>query len=292
MESITLSAPAKVNLMLKVLGRRADGYHDILTLFERISLSDTVTITKTRGGIDIVSDRPITARPEDNIAYKAAAAALGYAGSDKGVKIEIKKRIPIAAGLGGGSSDAAAVLSGINRLFSLNMDNRALRRLGAGLGADVPFFLLGRPFALGRGIGERLRVVMPRFKLWHLIIYPGFKVATKGVYEAFDSLKPKCLTMKNTGVRINSLKHWGDMEPLLCNDLEEIAAGRIPVIGKIIKCLASSLGKKAIVSGSGPSVFCLYRTGKEARKAKDRLFRCVPEAARRRWQVFVVGTEV
>ena len=287
MTSIVLTAPAKVNLFLKVLGKRTDGYHNLHTLFERISLADEIKLTRIPKGISLSSDKFITARAKDNIAFKAAEAILSHAKVQGGVRIEISKRIPIAAGLGGGSSDAAAVLEGINKLYCLDIPNCVLRRIGSKLGADVPFFLLHTPYAIGRGIGDKLRAVDSRLKLWHLLIYPGFKVATKDVYKELD----KNLTWVSGGDKMTFPKRWNDAEGLLWNDLEGVVAGKRPVIGKIIQCLASSLGKRAIVSGSGPSVFCLYKTRKGAIQAKERLFRSVSARVRKRWQAFIVETE-
>lgn len=303
MNSITLTAPAKVNLFLKVLNKRKDSYHNILTLFERISLADTVTVSKAPRGISVVSDRPITARPADNIAYKAAELILKRAGIKSGVKIRIKKRIPIAAGLGGGSSDAAAVLSCINELFDLNIGKGRLMRLGAELGADVPFFLFNVPFAIGKSRGDRLEALNIGKKFWHILVYPGFKVATKDVYRAFDasaslSINPEhsrrvdfALTRKYGDDKMAFPKDWDRLGDLIHNDLGAVVVRKRPVIGKVIKCLVSSLDKKTIVSGSGPSVFCLYRTRKEAIRARRRLSRSVPAASRRGWQVFIVGTQ-
>ena len=287
MNSITLAAPAKVNLFLKVLNKRKDSYHNILTLFERISLADTVTISKVPRGISVFSDRPITARPADNIAYKAAELILKRAGVKEGVMIRIKKRIPIAAGLGGGSSDAAAVLSGINRLFGLDINKGRLMRLGAELGADVPFFLFNAPFAIGKSRGDRLEALNIGRKFWHILVYPGFKVATKDVYRAFDF----ALTRKYGDDKMAFPKDWDRLGDLIHNDLGAVVVRKRPVIGKVIKCLVSSLDKKTIVSGSGPSVFCLYRTRKEAIRARRRLSRSVPAASRKGWQVFIVGTQ-
>lgn len=293
MNSITLTAPAKVNLVLRVLGKRPDGYHDLHTLFERIDLSDRITITKAPSGIRVACDRPVTSRQRDNIAYKAAEAMLGHARVKAGVNIRIQKRIPVAAGLGGGSSDAAAVLIGINRLFGLNINKSAMRRIGARLGADVPFFLLDAPFAIGEGIGDRLRTREKGPKLWHVLIFPGCGAATKRVYAAFDRSRrgrSSSLTRPSGSVTMAFPRDLDGARRMLCNDLEETAIEQRPVVGKIMQCLVHSLGKGGIVSGSGPSVFCLYGSRKEAARAKDRLFRCVPARMRKRWQVFIVGT--
>ncbi|MDD5422282.1 MAG: 4-(cytidine 5'-diphospho)-2-C-methyl-D-erythritol kinase [Candidatus Omnitrophica bacterium] len=353
MTSIELTAPAKVNLVLKILGKRKDSYHNIYTLFEKISLCDRIRITKIREGIIVSSDRFITRSPKDNLVYKAAKLFLGRHKLKYGVKIDIKKKIPIAGGLGGGSSDAASVLMGMDRLFGLKIGRAGLLSLAARLGSDVPFFILDVPFAVGRGRGERLEKADVRKRLWHLIIYPGFKVSTKDVYEAFDAhqealvprrgsgsgLKhlskasgvvrlahhtsnhpelsrgkllpshlvprrgsgsrpehlPKALTTRHCGDRIirqsAGSMDFGEIESMLYNDLEETVIAKKETIGKVIERLASSLNKKAIVSGSGPSVFCLYRDGKEALAAKRRLLGSLPAPERASWQVFVAKTE-
>ncbi|MBI5123795.1 MAG: 4-(cytidine 5'-diphospho)-2-C-methyl-D-erythritol kinase [Candidatus Omnitrophica bacterium] len=292
MTSITLTAPAKVNLFLKILNKRKDGYHNLVTLFERISLFDTIKIkigTHPNKGcvpktnIIVTSDKPITCNQKDNLVYKAASLILNKGGVKSGVKIEIRKRIPIAAGLGGGSSDAAATLIGINRLFRLRLNNNTLINLAKELGADVPFFILDTPFAIGRGRGDELKKVNSRLRFWHLLIYPGFKVATKDVYKVFDDeFLPKCLTGRQGGAKIT--------ESMLCNDLEKAAIFKKRIIGNILKGLAQLLGKKAIVSGSGPSLFCLYRTGKEAKRAKEAVLSWMPERSRPGWQIFIVRT--
>ncbi len=191
MTSITVTAPAKVNLFLKVLSKRKDSYHNILTLLERISLADKIKISKILKGIIVKSDKLITRNPKDNLVYRAAEMILKHGRIKSGVKIEIKKRIPIAAGLGGGSSDAAAVLIGLNKLFRLRLNNNTLSGFGKKLGADVPFFILNTPFAIGRSKGDVLKTVHSKSRFWHLLIYPGFKMATKDVYKAFHGKQRK-----------------------------------------------------------------------------------------------------
>lgn len=315
MNSITLLAPAKVNIFLKILNKRKDGYHNILTIFERISLADEIKISKIHRGIKISSDKPITRYPEDNIVYKAAELVLEYIGSPQkksyqGVKIKIKKRIPIAAGLGGGSSDAAAVLIGINRLYGLGISQKKLMDMAAKLGADVPFFVLNTRFAVGRAIGDKLTKLPWRIKPWHIIVYPGnYKAATRDIYEEFDRISrglalrrtqgqipelAKDLTSKVPNVKIKpSFKHALDisgLEEMLYNSLEDAIIAKFEVIGKLVKRLAYSLGKKAIVSGSGPSVFCLYRTRKEAEGARKKLLAGMKAQEIKSWQVFVASS--
>ena len=295
MTSITVKAPAKVNLFLKVLSKRKDSYHNIVTLFERISLADTIRISKIPKGIVVKSDIPITRDPKDNIVYKAAEAILKRGKVKSGVKIEIKKRIPVASGLGGGSSDAAAVLRGMNKLFHLRLSNKALLNIAKDLGADVPFFMLDTAFAVGKGRGDELKAIRSRSRFWHLIIKAGSKTATKDIYGAFDAeLLPKRLTLQRGGVRMFSLSRlrmdYAGAESMLYNDLERAVSLKKGVISRVLKSLAQLLGKKMIVSGSGPSLFCLYRTRKEAIKARGLVLKSVPERERSNWQIFIADT--
>lgn len=294
MNSITVRAPAKVNLFLKILSKRKDSYHNIHTLFERISLADTIKVSKIPEGIIVRSDRPITRNPKDNLVYKSAQSILKRGRIRSGVRIEIKKKIPIAAGLGGGSSDAAATLIGINKLFNIKLGRSALMSLGKKIGADVPFFMLDTPLAVGKGIGDNLNIIDSKLKLWHLLIYPGFKVNTKDIYRAFDSLErsgSKRLTYGRMGAKIAfPLTGYMDIESMLYNDLERACVSKKGIIGSILGSLAQLLDRRFIVSGSGPSLFCLYRTGKEAIKARQTVLRSVPAEERSIWQIFVVKT--
>ena len=290
MSSITVKTPAKVNLFLKVLSKRADGYHNIHTLFERISLFDTIRISKIPKGIIIKSDRPITRDPEENLCFKAAKAILRRGKVKSGVKIYIKKRIPIASGLGGGSSDASAALKGINKLFNLRLSDEVLFNMAKELGADVPFFILDTTFAIGKGRGDELKAIKSKARFWHLIVKAGSKTATKDIYEAFDRA-PKHLTLLRESDRIqipSKLRmDYIQAESVLHNDLETAVLSKKGVISRISKSLAQLLGKKMIISGSGPSLFCLYRTRREAIKARDVIFRSVSARSRMGWQIFV-----
>ena len=293
MNSITVKAPAKVNLFLKVLSKRRNSYHNIVTIFERISLADTIRISKIRKGIVVGSDVPITRDPKGNLAYKAAEAILRRGKVKSGVKIEIKKKIPIASGLGGGSSDAAAVLRGINKLFCLRLSDKALLNMAKELGADVPFFVLDTAFAVGKGRGDELKVIRSKSRFWHLIIKVGSKTATKDIYGAFDRAS-KHLTPWEESVKIQPpLKlrmDYAQVESMLHNDLERAFSLKKSVISRILKSLAQLLGKKMIISGSGPSLFCLYRTRKEAIKARGLVLKSVPERERSDWQIFIADT--
>lgn len=296
MTSIDIKAPAKVNLFLKVINRRKDSYHNISTLFERIALFDHIKLSRAPSEIRLYSDKFITKDPKKNLAYRAAELISKKTGLKGGVKINIKKRIPIGAGLGGGSSDAAAVLAGMNRLFKLALGDKELMRYGRSLGADVPFFLSGLSFALGRGKGDLIEPAGSKLSLWHLIIYPGFEVSTKETYGAFDDYSGTdlALTMAGPDAKIHlPLRRpmdFGTAESMLYNDLEKIVKAKKRVVGLILERLARALDKRFIMSGSGPSLFCLYKTKKEVARAKKRLLSAVPRRERAGWQVFAVKT--
>lgn len=327
MNSIIVIAPAKVNLFLKILNKRKDGCHNLITLFERVSLADEIKISKIPHGIKLKSDKFITADPKDNLAYKAAELILRYIRTDKGSKgvnikvkkgkvcggvdIRIRKNIPIAAGLGGGSSDAASVLMGINKLYSLKLRTIELVKLAKKLGADVPFFVLEAPFAIGRSIGDKLEKLNTNICLWHIIVSPGPKMSTKEMYDAFDvstkdliprlrsgsstELLSKYLTTDFADDKINRpLRRSMDFnaaESMLYNNLEEIVISKKPVTGMILERLASSASRRSIVAGSGPSVFCLCLSRKEAITARKKLLGSLPARDRNGWQIFIAKTE-
>ena len=164
-------------------------------------------------------------------------------------------------------------------------------QLAGRLGADVPFFILDTPFAIGRSRGDRLKPIRSSKRFWHLLVYPGFELPTKEVYEEFDAKHlPKGLTRRRDGVKIR-LPNFEAVESMLYNDLEVTARSKKDIIDYIIKRLALRLGKKAILSGSGPSLFCLYRTGKEAVRGRDLLFNSVAPRERKSWRGFIVKTE-
>lgn len=293
MTSIELLAPAKVNLFLKILKKRKDGYHDLHTLFERVDIADRIKLTKIPRGIKICSGTDITPRQKDNIAYKAADILIKEKKLKFGVRIDIKKNIPIAAGMGGGSSDAASVLIGMNRLFTLGIKKPEMAKIALRLGADVGFFIEETSFAIGKGVGDRLKRVNIGKKLWHLVIYPGFKSATKRIYEAFDR-GGFALTRNRGDVRIqpcfSTPVDFGALEAMLYNDLQFAAVSKNRALDDIIKRLASLLGKRMILSGSGPSLFCLYKNRKEAITARSKLYGGIPAGDRKGWKVQITRT--
>jgi 4-diphosphocytidyl-2-C-methyl-D-erythritol kinase len=260
---VKIRAPAKINLTLRVVGKRADGYHLLDTIMLPVSLYDELEIRKVRGNaapIQVTCDHPSVPTDETNLVYRAAELLLAKARRREPITIHIRKRIPIGAGLGGGSTDAAATLVGLNRLFKLHYTARQLERIGLKIGADVPFFIRGRP-ARARGIGERLCTMrhVPRF--WLLILYPCIPVSTAWVYR---NLRLK-LTKPSVNTSIaSSLKSFEKLGGLLINDLEAVTIKHYPRIGKMKAKLARAGAAAALMSGSGSSVFGIFRSKKMA----------------------------
>jgi 4-diphosphocytidyl-2-C-methyl-D-erythritol kinase len=270
---VKIRAPAKVNLSLRVLGRRADGYHFLDTIMVPVSLYDEIVIRKVRLRvpnrkpapplIKIRCDYPLVPGGEQNLAYRAACLLLDKAKSGQPIEIRIRKRIPVGAGLGGGSTDAAATLVGLNRLLKLGISARQLERLGLKLGADVPFFMRGRP-ARARGIGERLQPLGRFPRHWLVIVYPGFPVSTAWVYQNL----PAKLTKPSVNTSIaSSLTGSGNVAEMLVNDLESVTLGRYPKIGLLKGKLLRAGAVGSLMSGSGSSVFGVFETKRKAEQA-------------------------
>jgi 4-diphosphocytidyl-2-C-methyl-D-erythritol kinase len=263
---IAKASPAKVNLQLRVLRRREDGYHDILSLMQKISLSDEMTFSPRAGGIAL--NCPDSALPDDegNIVYRAAAAFYARTGVPPGIEITIRKRIPIAAGLGGGSSNAATTLMALNELADHPLTREELMRTGAGLGADVPFFIFGNA-AWASGIGDRLVEAPPLPPLWFVLINPGFAVSTKMVYRELN------LGLTNGSINYSIPRFYtvDDVIGGLTNDLEKVTLRQHPVLGHFKTLLLENGARGALMSGSGPTVFGVFADAKSALLAEKNL---------------------
>ncbi|MBI5966676.1 MAG: 4-(cytidine 5'-diphospho)-2-C-methyl-D-erythritol kinase [Deltaproteobacteria bacterium] len=258
-------SPAKVNLYLEVLKKRPDGYHEIQTLMHRVALFDEVEIGLGGRGIRLVSEGEKIPAGIRNLACRAARLFLREFGIQKDVEIGLKKRIPVAAGLGGGSSNAATVLRGLNELLRVRGDRELLMALGAKIGADVPFFIFQKP-ALAQGIGERLVAVEVPKPLWFLMVIPPFRISTAWAYEAYDLLGTK----KKEATKIkDSYPDLKDLLPVMKNDLEGVAFSRHPQIGRMKEELLARGARGALMSGSGPVVFGLFPAKKEAERAEE-----------------------
>jgi 4-diphosphocytidyl-2-C-methyl-D-erythritol kinase len=274
---VKIRAPAKINLTLRVVGKRADGYHLLDTIMLPVSLFDELDIRKARRAgsqrrgavplIKITCDHPSVPCDETNLVHRAAALLLKKARSRQPIEVHIRKRIPIGAGLGGGSTDAAATLVGLNRLLKLRWSATQLEKIALEIGADVPFFIRGRP-ARARGIGERLRRLrqVPRF--WLVILYPGLAVSSAWVYQnlRLKLTKPSV----NTSI-VTSPKSFAKLEGLLINDLEAVTIKRYPQIGLMKNRLARAGAAGVLMSGSGSSVFGIFRSKRMAQDAFRRL---------------------
>lgn len=269
-----IRAPAKVNLSLRVVGKRRDGYHLLDTVMVPVGLYDEIRITRPKsrtagkGVLKVTCNHPLVPSGRENLAYQAASLLLTKKGVLDPVHIHIRKRIPVGGGLGGGSSDAAATLQGLNRLFHLGLQSRELLSLAASLGADVPFFIRARPVR-ARGIGELLRPLPGFPRLWLIILYPGFPLSTRWVYQHLRFSK---LTKDIENTRINfPLRDPEEVRRLLVNDLEKVAMRRYPRIAFLKERLFQEGAAGALMSGSGSSVFGIFSSAQRAREAFRRV---------------------
>jgi 4-diphosphocytidyl-2-C-methyl-D-erythritol kinase len=270
---LTIRTPAKINLCLSVTGRRPDGYHDVEMVMQAVGLYDVVTVRTAGEGIAVSCGTPGVPDGEGNIAWKAAEAMRVRAGSCTGLRITIRKSIPSAAGLGGGSSDAAAVLAACNRLLGLDLGREELAAIGASIGMDVPFFFYA-PTALARGRGELLTRLPPPPPFWVLLANPGFETSTAWAYKNLNFALTKRVDCNN----IASLP-VAKIAEKLHNDLETVTAAAHPEIGEMEQALTGAGALGARMSGSGPTVFGLFEDEGSCRRAARSL-----EA--RRWRLF------
>ena len=282
-----LRAPAKLNLYLRVLGKRPDGYHEIETLFERIDLADELTIEAHPDQLLLTCTDSTLSCGEDNLILKAARLLRQASGTIQGARLQLIKRIPIAAGLGGGSSDAAATLLGLNRLWKLGLEPSRLQELGASLGSDVPFFLADAPWAIGRGRGERCEPLPGGLSLAHVLVVPDARLSTREIYESegFNlTAQAPSISMMGHAFSNGSLS---ELAKGLWNDLEPEAIRRCPAISRIQHQLRAfgCLGTR--LSGSGPAVFGLCRDAAQARAIADAL----PAKADSSWRIAMVQTD-
>lgn len=255
---ITENAYAKINLSLDVCGRRANGYHDVKMIMQSISLHDTLTLEAIESGIELEMDSAeLTSESnsgKENIIVKAATAFFEATGIKKGVRVILSKRIPIAAGMAGGSTDAAAALRGLNRLYGTGLTNGELEKIGVTIGADVPF-CIGGGTKLSEGIGEILTDIPAPERTEVVICKPNINVSTKEVYERFDSLEnPFHPDVDGMRAAIEG-KEYDKIPGLLGNSLEGVTKALHPVIGEIESYMEENGAVRAIMSGSGPTVF-------------------------------------
>ena len=257
-------APAKINLFLRILRKRPDGYHDLASVMQQISLFDELICSLRPEGIALSCPGTDLPTDEKNLVYRAARALFEHTGYPGGVDITLSKQIPSAAGLGGGSSDAAATLLALNDLCSLGLSKDELMKLGVKLGADVPFFIFGQT-AFASGIGDRLQALENTPKLSMVLINPPFPLSTKTVYENLNFT----LTKKENNYSIPRFYALGDVIRELHNDLEAVSMNMHPELADFKQLLINEGALGALMSGSGPTLFGLFPDESSAREARS-----------------------
>ncbi|MFA5858809.1 MAG: 4-(cytidine 5'-diphospho)-2-C-methyl-D-erythritol kinase [Elusimicrobiota bacterium] len=297
MKKIVIRANAKINLYFNILSKLKNGYHVVETLMQNIGLYDTVelSVLKKQGKVItlVCKGVEIGVGKEKNIAYRAAMAVLAENKCGTGIKVVLTKRIPTGAGLGGGSSDAAAVITGLNRLLGLRMSVKKMRRLAATLGADVPFFIPGG-CAKAEGIGEKLEILDIKLKKHLLLIHPGINSNTKDAYGAYDSFIAEQkqrgkLTKKYGKGRINDIvahvKNKGISADVLYNCLEPTVFNRYPEVCTVKETLVSAGLDTVLMTGSGSAVYAFLPNRAAGVKLKKYVNGKFP-----RWRVWVTST--
>jgi 4-diphosphocytidyl-2-C-methyl-D-erythritol kinase len=282
--SVTLPALAKVNLDLRILGNRPDGYHDLRTIFQTLAIYDTLTFTSRKGNFAIACDDPAIPTDQRNLVWKAAATLWRIAGPRRGdtprdAHVQLRKRIPAEAGLGGGSSNAATTLIGLAHIWQLQIDVPTLSRLAASIGADVPYFLVGGT-ALGLGRGDDVYPLtdLPRCSV--VVVRPRFGISTAEAYGWYDSEKR---AQRREPARKSVPLGWPAWTASLRNDLEAAVIAHHPTIGRIKQALVDAGALYAAMSGSGSTVFGLF-------ERHDAATRTARDLARPGWQVVATRT--
>ena len=272
-------SPAKINLFLKITGKRPDGYHDLVSLMCCVGLYDTVSLTFGVKETSVSCCHPDVPEDETNLAVAAASLFLNTLHINQGVKISIEKQIPVGAGLGGGSSNAAAAFLGLNRHYGYPFSPDKLISMGRSIGADVPFFIFRKP-AIVSGIGDRLKAYqgLESFKI--LLVFPGFSISTAKVYKNLN------LGLTNCKKKLKSFllsKQSFDPGCHLCNDLETTAVSMCSGISTVKEALLRHGALGALMSGSGSTVFGLFSDADKALKANNAL------AENDKWQLYLVN---
>ncbi len=283
--SISVQAPAKVNILLRVVGRREDGYHDLQMVMVPLTLCDEIVMTKRKEGFEFSLDGQSDPgmQGDKNLAVRAARLIANESEYSGGVSIALKKNTPVAAGLGGGSSDAAAVLKGLNKLWDLGLSPARLAAIGSRLGADVPFFCYDAPAFVAR-IGDKVFPYSSFPNVSFLLINPGFAVSTPWVYREFD-LK---LTQKTSNARVRPLfQVFSDVLGSLHNDLESVTIKAFPEIEEIKGMLIKNGALGSLMSGSGPTVFGVFESSAVRDTAHEKI-----AGLRSNWRIFAADVKM
>ncbi|PKN36913.1 MAG: 4-(cytidine 5'-diphospho)-2-C-methyl-D-erythritol kinase [Deltaproteobacteria bacterium HGW-Deltaproteobacteria-2] len=257
-------APAKINIFLRVLNKRADGYHNIFSLMQKVTLCDELVFSPRPKGIILNCSGINLPTNNENLVVCAARAIFDYCKYSGGMEITLHKKIPVTAGLGGGSSDAATTLMALNKICSLKLRKNELIKIGAKIGADVPFFIFGNE-ALASGIGDKLKHLRNLPKLDIILVKPPLELSTKMVYENLNLR----LTRGKNNYSIPRILDLSDIVHVLHNDLESVSLQIYPELADLKKVLLRHGALGALMSGSGPTVFGIFRNGKEAKQALE-----------------------
>jgi 4-diphosphocytidyl-2-C-methyl-D-erythritol kinase len=265
---VTVEANAKINLTLDILGKRPDGFHEVAMVMQTIGLHDTLVMEKTERDIELSINVPWLKADEKNLAWRAAELIRQEYGIEGGVRIELTKRIPVAAGLAGGSADAAAVLKGMNDLYGLQLDEEKLCELGARLGSDIPFCIMGGTM-LATGRGEVLTRLSDMPETWVVLAKPRISVSTAWAYQNYDEQgadrHPDNEAIKQAIARGNRKAVAG----LLCNVLESVTIKKYDVIAEYKQMMLDKGAMASMMSGSGPTVFGLAKNREQAESIAD-----------------------
>jgi len=259
---------AKINLFLKIGKKLSSGYHNLQSVMQMIELSDNISIEPINDDKIIVESTNPELASEENLAYKAALLLKKKYKVKHGVKIFIEKNIPLEAGLGGGSSNAATTLLNLNKLWGLKLKEKQLIELASQVGSDVPFFI-DENAAVVEGIGDKIKRIRKSFSINVVLINPGFRVSTRWAYSAFDKQKPKIKTKANINNLVKAIerKDIKEIASNIHNDFEPIVIKKYKVVNEIKNNLLRNDALNALVSGSGPTVFGIFNSIYEAREA-------------------------
>jgi 4-diphosphocytidyl-2-C-methyl-D-erythritol kinase len=270
---LTLPSFAKINWTLEILGKRPDGYHEVRTLLQTVNVADELTFELTERGISVHCDHPEVPCDETNLAYRAAKLLSDFTGIDKGVRIQIAKRLPVAAGLGGGSGNGAVTLLALQRLWDIQVEPRDLFGLAAKLGADAPFFLIGGT-CLGVGRGDEVYPLADINEEFLLLVNPGIAVPTREVYADLppELTKPKAVIKMPLSFEAAyaAVARPGAPVPLI-NDLENPVFARRPALVEVKRRLKQTGARGVLMSGSGSTVFAIFDSAEARARAEDDL---------------------
>lgn len=276
MRTLKVKAHAKINLYLRILGKRPDGYHAIETVFQNLELADEVVIEEGQSDLELKTSHPELPPGKENLIFKAVELLNARAGRRLGATISLEKKVPVAAGLAGGSADAAAALAGLNLLWELNLSPFELQEIGAEIGADVPFCLRGGT-VLGKERGDKLETLPVSFSTVIVLAKPAFSISAKSLYQKWDEAGIPS-SPSDASVIIEALS-CGDKKKVsasLVNDLELVAVGLYPEIGRIKQLMLEAGGMGAQMSGSGPTVFALADSRETAERIAQSVNRICP----------------